>query len=194
VARFIDARRYGSVDVLGHSMGGWTAQAGAPAPRQGRPAGPHRHITRSRSAGRAAHGRPDRGQARGGYSDAFSVQDALYLWAGLSERSRQTELDVLRRIQAQPDRGPVVSPEAWLAQAVAGQRFVGTGEDSNFADLGRIDAPTLVVGGEFDWLTGLRLPTPRGQHPGAQLYVDREAGHAPHNTARARRAILAFLH
>jgi pimeloyl-ACP methyl ester carboxylesterase len=181
------------VDVLGFSMGGYTAQELALL----RPAAVRRMVLAATAprGGPDIHGWPDDIFVRSDV-DEPKVEDYLYAFFNHTESSQRSGLEFLGRyIEREYDRDLPVSREAREAQYEAMVEWGVPGQDA-FDRLGAIRQPALVALGDQD-----RVIPPRASYllgsllPDARVSTYPDAGHGfmfQHHEMFAREA-LAFL-
>jgi pimeloyl-ACP methyl ester carboxylesterase len=175
VAEFVEAMKLPRVDVLGFSIGGYVAQAFV-----------LRHpdlVRRLVLVGTKPRG----GEVEGRHPDALTVatrnevstlEDFLFLFFEPSQTSQRAGKAFWeRRHLRTSDVDPPVSEQTTQAQSAALVDWQDV-HGERYAELGRIDQPTLVVNGSHD----IMVPTVNAyllaQHiPQAQLVIYPDSGH-----------------
>ena len=178
---FLDALQIAEADLLGFSMGGFVAQSVAlqfpgrvrklvlvgTGPRGGVPSQDPNVPVHARSTDEKTGDSP---------LEAF-----LYLFFSPSDVGRKAgEAFWERRQRRTEDRDVPASMQTMGAQLAAMQAWLGA-RDEDFAELGRITQPTLVVNGSNDVMIPTINSYTLSQHiPNAQLILYPDSGHGAH--------------
>jgi pimeloyl-ACP methyl ester carboxylesterase len=174
-AAFIRALGLTSVDVLGFSMGGFTAQEIALTEPD--------LIRKVVLIGSAPGGSPETDPPTDfvfeiALHPEYSFEDVRYLF--FAEGRDQETQAYIDRVAVRTDREPVLGPEAIQALVECSLPF-SSGQTKHFDRLSELNQPVLIVSGDRDpffpaknqWLLLRELPK-------AQLAMYPQAGHAPH--------------
>lgn len=170
-AHVIRALEIDQADVLGWSLGGVVAQQLA----LDWPAMVRRLIVAGSSPGAIAEGpQPHPRVAQVMTKSANDTQDFLFLFYPETESAVAAGTASLRRIETQPDQGPPVTAEAFMAQVRAVSAWPGVLHRAR-----ELRMPVLVANGAHD----VMLPAYRSfvlsqQAPDAKLVLYPNAGHA----------------
>lgn len=174
-ASFVRALGYGTVDVLGFSMGGFVAQAIAMAEPD--------LVRRVVLVGTGPGGNEETDPPTDlvfeiALKPEYAFEDVRYLFF---TEGREAETQAYIERQAlRTDREPLVSPETIQAMVGLVLDFMG-GKTDHYARLADLRQPALIINGDDDhffplkneWLLFRELPD-------AQLAIYPQAGHAPH--------------
>ncbi|MGW2031474.1 alpha/beta fold hydrolase [Streptomyces sp. NPDC001811] len=190
---FLEALGLRQADVLGHSLGGFTAQELALL----RPRAVRRLVLAATAprGGPGIHGYPDDVLAHVGF-ERFGVQDYLYVFFGHTGTSQRSGLEFVGRwLERERGRDLPVTAAVQAAQYEAVAEW-GVPDHTALRRLAAIDNPVFVAGGDSD----LVMP-PRTSHllagllPNARLKTYPDSGHGflfQHHAEFAR-DVLAFL-
>lgn len=185
VARFVEALGHDEVDVLGWSMGGFTAQAML----IDHPAIVRRAILIG--TGPAASTRtpaPKEGvfdtatkAARDDGLTTYSDDDRHYLFFADHPLSRKLATLSLQRIdQVRRDDEPVTTPAVMEAQTAAIQHWWFDVQNGYFDRLGEITEPVLIINGDRDAFFTVEAQNVLFEEiPNSQLTILPAAGHGP---------------
>lgn len=201
VANFVSAMGFAEVDVLGWSMGGFTAQVVAMN---------HADMVRKTiliGTGPAASPEtpgPKEGvfdvatkDARSDGLTTYSDADRKYLFFSDEDDSiARAEASFARIDAARRDDEPVTGSKVTAAQTAAIQDFWFNPENGHFAGLAQMPDPVLIINGDNDafFTIGAQELLYR-QIPDARLAILPAAGHGPQHQQpdRVARMILEFL-
>lgn len=185
VARFVTVMGYNEVDLLGWSMGGFTAQVVAIN---------HPDLVRKAilvGTGPAASSDtpgPKEGvfdvatkAARDDGVTTYADGDRAYLFFSDEPKSAALAQASFQRIDsARRDNEPVTGQEVMAAQTAAIQDFWFNAQNDHFAGLSRISDPVLIINGDNDaFFTVGAQDVLLSQIPDAQLAILPAAGHGP---------------
>ncbi len=185
VANFVSAMGYEEVDVLGWSMGGFTAQVvtinhpdivrktilvgTGPAASEDTP-GPKDGVFEVATKDARADGLTTYADADRAYLFFSDEADSVALANASFDR-----IDAARRSDE-----PVTGPEVMAAQTAAIQDFWFNAENGHFAGLAGITDPVLIINGDNDaFFTVSAQEVLYTQIPDAQLAILPAAGHGP---------------
>ncbi|MFJ8358068.1 alpha/beta fold hydrolase [Streptomyces sp. NPDC093984] len=172
---FLDALNVRQLDVLGYSMGGFTAQELALLrPRS------VRRLVLAATAPRGAsgiHGYPDDVLAHLDF-DRLGVQGYLYTFFNHTETSQRSGLEFVGRcIEREHDRDVPVPAAGRAAQYEAVVEW-GIPGHAALSRLAAVDHPAFVAGGDSDLVVPPRLlHLLAGSLPNARLKIYTDAGH-----------------
>lgn len=201
VANFVKAMGLEKVDVLGWSMGGFTAQVVAIEHPQtvrkvvliGTGPAASEQTPEPRAGVFETATKPDREDGTTTYSD----DDRTYLFFSDKPISKELSKQSMKRIDdARRTDEPVTSAQVMEAQTNAIQDFWFNEANGYFDKLASITAPTLIINGDNDAFFTLRAQELlNSQVPDAQLAIFPAAGHGPQHQfpKRVAQTISGFL-
>ena len=176
---FIDALGLDTVDLHGHSMGGFVAQQVA----LNRPELVRRLVlvgTAPRGGVRVGELPPE---TEALFFKQYEHQEEMWLpiLFSSSDMSQAAGRAYLARIMARQDRDAAVSMETVQAQSAAIAAY-GAQKDETYAHLKALHQPTLVVNGNHDIIVATINSYLLQQHaPNAQLILYPDANHGAHH-------------
>ncbi|MEW2515599.1 alpha/beta hydrolase [Streptomyces sp. NPDC046870] len=190
---FLTALGVRQADVLGHSLGGFTAQELTLL----RPRAVRRLVLAATAprGGPGVHGYPDDVLAHAGF-ERLGVQDYLYVFFGHTGTSQRSGLEFIGRwLERERGRDLPVTAAVRAAQYEAVAEW-GVPDPAALQRLAAVDHPVFVAGGDSDLVMPARTShLLAGLLPNARLKTYPDSGHGflfQHH-AQFARDVLAFL-